>query len=152
MENKPMMTRGQFLSRVGTVCAMAGIVPASVLADNQPETHRSLFSPSIQIKDMHLSTFKPLVNQSFRLNVSQHGGINLKLTNANDLSIRWANKPGQIPRESFSLLFNASKKEKIESGTYELEHKAFGKVPLFISPCGEKSDGVRYEIIFNRLK
>lgn len=152
MENKPMMTRGQFLSSVGTVCAMAGIAPASVLADNQPVMHRSLFGPSLQIKDMHLSTFEPLVNQSFCLNVPEHGGINLKLTKANDLSTRLVGKADQIPRESFSLLFNASKKVKVESGTYELEHKALGKVPLFISPCGEESDGVRYEIIFNRLK
>ncbi|WP_444995374.1 DUF6916 family protein [Aliikangiella sp. IMCC44359] len=49
-------------------------------------------------------------------------------------------------REVFSAVLTCENKPELPQGTYELNHKLFGSLPLFVCPNSE----TEYEIIINR--
>ena len=92
--------------------------------------------------------FEPFVNTIFEFQPDEGRAFTLKLVEVEKLS-RSANEKQGLIGESFSLLFEGSKKMKIAQGTYHLNHDSFGKFSLFIAPVGLR--GNRYEAIINRI-
>lgn len=54
-------------------------------------------------------------------------------------------------QELFSLLFLGSSKTILPQQMYELQHGELEKMTLFIVPVGQNDQGVKYEVVFNRL-
>jgi hypothetical protein len=52
--------------------------------------------------------------------------------------------------ELFSLLFRGPK-AALPQRTYEVEHPALGRFPLFLVPIKQDDNGTYYESVFNRL-
>jgi hypothetical protein len=92
--------------------------------------------------------FVAVVNSVFRFQSAEGRSFNLQLIAADDLSLG-ANAKQGMTGESFSLLFEGSKKSKIPQGEYEVAHDSLGAFRLFIVPVGLR--GNRYEAIINRI-
>ena len=55
-------------------------------------------------------------------------------------------------RETFSTIFHGPVDSALAQGTYNVEHEAFGVVPIFIVPVYSDEHTRYYEAIFNRLR
>ena len=91
--------------------------------------------------------FEPFVNSNFQFQPDEGRAFNLQLI-AVENSTREVNQKQGFSGESFSLLFEGSKKSKIPQGNYEVIH-SLGNFSLFIAPVGLR--GNRYEAIINRI-
>jgi hypothetical protein len=54
--------------------------------------------------------------------------------------------------EQFSLTFRGPLAPHFPQGTYSFEHEKLGAIELFAVPLGPDPQGMRYEVIFNRLR
>ena len=54
--------------------------------------------------------------------------------------------------EEFSLLFRGPLTPHFRQGTYTFEHEKLGAADLFTVPLGPEGDGMRYQVIFSRLR
>ncbi len=54
--------------------------------------------------------------------------------------------------EQFSLIFRGPLAPYFPQGTYSFEHEKLGAMELFAVPIGPDPGGMRYEVIFNRLR
>ncbi len=91
--------------------------------------------------------FEPFLNTVFQFQPAEGRSFNLQLIAAENSS-RSANEKQGLSGESFSLLFEASRKSKISQGNYQVNH-ALGNFSLFISAVGLR--GNRFEAIINRI-
>lgn len=91
--------------------------------------------------------FEPFINTTFQFQPVEGRTFELRLIAAENLS-REVNQKQGLSGESFSLLFEGSKKSKIPQGAYQVNH-ALGNFLLFITPVG--LIGNRYEAIINRI-
>lgn len=70
-----------------------------------------------------------------------------------DLELIEVTEKDQSPNfEQFSLTFKGPLTPHFPQGTYSFEHSKLGAVDLFVVPLGPESGGMRYEVIFNRLR
>jgi hypothetical protein len=54
--------------------------------------------------------------------------------------------------EQFSLIFLGPLTPHFPQGTYAFEHETLGTFELFVVPLGPDPTGMRYQVIFSRLR
>lgn len=91
--------------------------------------------------------FEPFVNTFMQVQTGAKQ-IRLQLVEVRDLK-REANESRSIRGESFSLLFEDSRKNRLPQEVYRIEHFALGEFSLLLVPTGTR--GNRYEAIINRI-
>lgn len=83
--------------------------------------------------------FSALLNHSFNIYASARG-ITVQLVKVKEVSA------GQ-----FSICFRGAAEDGLDSGTYEVEHAAIGKMPLYLDANKRAKQGVVYRADFNLL-
>jgi hypothetical protein len=89
------------------------------------------------------STFDGLVGSKFRL-VDGPDAQSVVLEDVAGLT------GARASEGRFSLLFRGAKSSAWEQGTYDLQHKAIGKVRLLVVPVDRGVKAHRYQVIVNR--
>ncbi|HEY7281682.1 MAG TPA: hypothetical protein VID47_08820 [Actinomycetota bacterium] len=102
-------------------------------------------SPMAAVASLHRSTFEALLGSKFRLSDGPDAQT-LVLEDVADL------RPGGSgsPEGRFSLLFRGAKSTPWEQGTYDLHHRAIGKVRLLVVPVDRGVKAHRYQVVVNR--
>ena len=102
----------------------------------------------MDLADVTLETFEPLLGTTFELQVSDAEGARHAL----GLELRAAEPspapPGDRGRPPFSLMFRGPADLQLPQATYSLAHAELGTVELFLVPVGRGADGVDYEAVF----
>lgn len=91
--------------------------------------------------------FEPFINTLFQFQPETGRAFTLTLMAAENTA-REVNQQQGFSGESYSLLFESSKKTKIAQGIYQVNHE-IGSFSLFITPVGLR--GNRYEAVVNRI-
>ena len=131
------MTRTQFVSAFATAAAATFLDPGELLA-------AITRTPTVPA-GLTAATFQPHVNTSFYSRRDRDGlMIELVLTEV-------VVKSSAGPSEQFTLLLLAVN-GALSEGTYTLEHRALGKLQLFLVPAGETKAGTQYRADFNNLR
>jgi hypothetical protein len=147
------ITRRRFIRNlgIGAIAAVSltstGIIFAqtSRAADELfPLPPESLSDPLNNLTKAH---FEPFVNTFVQVRTGEKQ-IQLRLIEVAELK-REANESRAIRGESFSLLFEDSRKRRLSQEVYIIEHFALGEFSLLLVPTGIK--GNRYEAIINRI-
>lgn len=95
----------------------------------------------MDLADLTLATFEPLVGDRFRLDGTP-GDIEFVLESAT-ASGEW---PGG--RDPFSLIFRGPGEPVFPQAIYGLRHANLGLLEIFVVPIAQRADGTRYEAIF----
>lgn len=127
------MTRTQFVSTLATVAAATLLDPGD------------LFAQAVQAPaGLSAARFQPYVNTSFYAHRSVDGAVvELVLTEVET-------KSSSGLSEQFTLRLLAPN-GTLGEGTYTLEHRSLGKVPLFLGAAGSAPGGDLYRADFNIL-
>jgi hypothetical protein len=89
--------------------------------------------------------FTPFLNGKFEVFPVGMDKVELELIKISEKSSEFS--------EGFSLLFRGPKDNVFPHNTHRMKHPGIGEFDLFIGPVMyPKTDGVYYEVIFNRLK
>ena len=98
-----------------------------------------------------MATFAPYVKTGFLILIGRTWRY-MTLVEVKDLRRSKGNTPVQNLEESFSLIFLASRGQKIEQKVYSMRHGALGKFSLFLVPVGRRTrtSPEYYEAIINR--
>ena len=97
------------------------------------------------LDNLNLQVFSEQLHTTFRVCVPGAPILPLELSEAVEKNF--------VPHaEQFSLIFRSSASGYIPQGTYTFEHDKLGAFDLFLVPIGPDAIGMRYEVIFNRLR
>jgi len=97
------------------------------------------------IEVLEKATFTPLLNDFFEVYPVGMEKVEVELVQVTDKSNGFS--------ERFSLLFRGPKDNVFPHNTHRMKHPRIGEFDMFIGPIiYPKTDGVYYEVIFNRLK
>jgi hypothetical protein len=146
------ISRRSFFLNSGAAALTAAIVFPVQNVFGQTQKSAELFPiPPESVNDaltfLKREHFEPFINTLFQFQPETGRVFNLKLIAAENLS-RGENETQGFVGESFSLLFEGTKKSKISQGTFQITH-ALGQFSLLIVPVG--LTGNRYEAIINRI-
>lgn len=89
--------------------------------------------------------FAEQLHTTFRVRLSGSAFLDLEL-------IEVTEKDHSPKFEQFSLTFRGPLTPHFPQGTYSFEHSKLGTADLFVVPLGPESEGMRYEVIFNRQR
>lgn len=92
--------------------------------------------------------FEAFINTVFEFEPDNGRAFNLKLVLVENLQLPANDKQG-FQGESYSLVFEGSKKLKIHQGVYRVNHDTLGRFSLLIVPVGLV--GNRFEAIINKI-
>lgn len=91
------------------------------------------------------AVFTPLLNDKFEVFPVGMDRVEVELVHIKDKSNDFA--------EAFSLLFRGPRDNVFPHNTHRMKHPGIGEFDVFIGPIMyPETDGVYYEVIFNRLK
>jgi len=90
------------------------------------------------------SNFAAQVHTKFRVRLQDRLPLELELYLVED-------GHSTSTQEQFSLLFHGPRDFNLGQGTFEIEHEAMGRFPLFLVPLEPDQQGPRYQAVFNRL-
>jgi hypothetical protein len=98
-----------------------------------------------------MSTFAPYVKTGFLILIGRTWRY-MTLAEVKDLRPRTNGAPATNLDECFSLVFLASRGQKIEQKVYSIRHAALGKFSLFLVPVGRRTRTTPeyYEAVINR--
>ena len=153
--------RRQFIKAGIVTAACAGlpltIGPAS--AQKQRGTGRrqeGYFAIPAEVQDdptsyYSMATFAPYVNSGFLILIGR-AWKHMKLVEVKSLRPAKGDAAVKSLEESFSLVFLASRGQKIEQKVYSIRHAALGKFSLFLVPIGRRTRTTPeyYEAVINR--
>lgn len=147
------ITRRDFLLSSGAAAFTANFVlPATNIFGQTVKNEKVFPIPPESTVDalnyLRREHFETLLNTVFEFQPEEGRAFNLNLILVENLSLA-ANEKNGLRGDSFSLLFEGSKKAKIPQGVYQVNHDLLGKFSLFIVPVGLR--GNRYEAIINRI-
>jgi hypothetical protein len=147
------ISRRNFLLNTGIAAVTAAVVfPAQNIFGQSLKTEQFFPIPPEATNDalnyLRREHFEPFVNTVFQFQPAEGRAFNLQLLTVENLTLG-ANQKQGMSGESFSLLFEGSKKIKVPQEIYQINHDALGSFPLFIAPVGLR--GNRYEAIINRI-
>jgi hypothetical protein len=89
--------------------------------------------------DVRIEHFQPLVNQDFKL---ENSDISFSL-----LEVKALKTHAGATRAAFSLLFSCP--VPAPQGTYALHHEALGQLEVFLVPIKQDGAGVQLEAVFS---
>lgn len=95
------------------------------------------------------ATFAAYADTDFLVRAGSAGLVFMRLSRVEDLA---GSESLRSPDECFGLMFTAPPGTSIPQDTYQVEHGALGKFPLFLVPVGQRTvDGPAYfQAVFNR--
>lgn len=95
----------------------------------------------------HLNSrvFAEHLNTTFHLSVPGAASLPLELLEVSE-------KDPSASVEQFSLVFRGPHTPLCPQGIYSVEHDKLGKFELFFVPLGPDSTGMRYQVIFCRMR
>jgi len=95
----------------------------------------------------HLNSqvFTEQLNTTFHLQVPGAASVPIELFEVSE-------KDPSAAVEQFSLMFRGPLAPFCTQAIYTLEHEKLGKFDLFLVPLGPDSAGMRYQVIFSRLR
>jgi hypothetical protein len=147
------ISRRNFIINTGAAALAAGVVfPAQNLFGQTLFVNQLFPIPPESTNDalnyLRREHFESVINTFFQFQPVEERAFKLQLL-AVENSRRGANEKQGFSGESFSLLFEGSKKSKVPQGTYQVSHDTLGRFLLLIVPVGLR--GNRYEAIVNRI-
>lgn len=89
-------------------------------------------------------TFRPLVGDTFRLEIEGGEPVHAVLVEATELA-RSSPSEGRAP---FSIVFRGPARPVYPQGIYRLGHAGLGAFELFLVPIGPDGGGIAYEAVF----
>lgn len=98
------------------------------------------------MQTLTLDQFAARLNESFEVDVADHGPTAFVLVEAKPLSPPAAAGP---TRESFSLVFRNASKVMFPQGIYEMRDGLAELFGVFLVPIARADDGYLYEAVFN---
>jgi len=99
----------------------------------------------LMLENLNSRIFSEQLHTTFQLRVPGAAPLLLELTEVSE--------ENQSPSvEQFSLEFRGPLVPHIPQGTYNVEHEKLGTFDLFIVPLGPDQSGMRYQVIFSRLR
>jgi len=147
------ITRRKFLLHTGVAVLTAAIVsPVQNILGQTLQPDKLFPIPPESTDDplnyLRREHFESVVNTYFQFQLDEGRNFRLQLLAVDNLTLG-ANEKQGFAGQSFSLLFEGSKKSRIAQGTYQVSHDTLGQFRLFIVPVGLR--GNRYEAIINRI-
>ncbi|MBX7220293.1 MAG: hypothetical protein K1Y36_10145 [Blastocatellia bacterium] len=98
----------------------------------------------IPLDSLHLESFTPWLGTAFV--------VSNATTPPQEFVLEEAFDRRSTPRnECFALFFRGPVEPYWPQGIYQFSHPSLGQMELFTVPVGKDPDGVRYEVIINRL-
>lgn len=100
----------------------------------------------------NMATFTPYVKTGFLILIGKTWRYMTLVEVKNLNPLMSGNEPVKNLNESFSLIFLASRGQKIEQKVYNIRHGALGKFSLFLVPIGRRTrtSPEYYEAVINR--
>ena len=146
------ITRRRFIQNLGTAAIAAASLTStgSIFAQISKTDELFALPPESFADPLNFLTrahFEPFVNTFVKVRAGEKQ-IQLRLVEVTDLK-RQINEEHSFRGESFSLLFEGSRKARLPQEVYQLEHFALGEFSLLLVPVGIK--GNRYEAVINRI-
>lgn len=149
------MADNQFLARREFLTEAVALAPAGlfVLAESAPAARRprSTRSATLDIATVKSTEFAKHQGTPFAVSAGERT-VTLKLVEIQQLRIRNdKDRPKDVRREPFSLLFVATNFNELDSAIYKFQHDKLGAFEAFLSEVrvGEESAMRHYEVIFN---
>jgi len=144
---------------VAAACAGLPLTIGPASAQKQRSTGRrqeGYFAIPAEVQDdpvsyYSMATFAPYVKSGFLILIGRTWRY-MTLVEVKNLSPSVGNEPVKKLDESFSLIFLASRGQKIEQKVYNIRHAALGKFSLFLVPIGRRTRTTPeyYEAVINR--
>ncbi|HEX8249288.1 MAG TPA: hypothetical protein VF599_14015 [Pyrinomonadaceae bacterium] len=146
-------TRRRFIRNFGAAAIAAASFSSTGSIFAQISKTEELFivppaSASDALNGLTREHFLSFVNTFVEVRTGDDRRIQLQLIEVADLK-RQANEKRFPGGESFSLLFQDSRKSRLPQDVYPMQHFALGEFSLLLVPTGIK--GNRYEAIINRI-
>ena len=148
--------------KAGLVAAACAGVPLTIgpaSAQKQPGTGRrseGYFAIPAEVQNdpvsyYNMATFAPYVKSGFLILIGRTWRY-MTLVEVKNLNTSSGNAPVKNLDECFSLIFLASRGQKIEQKLYNIRHAALGKFSLFLVPIGRRTrtSPEYYEAVINR--
>ena len=147
------ISRRNFLLHSGATALSAAIILPGLNIFGQTVTNEQAFpippeSTNDALNYLRREHFESVVNTFFQFQTEERVDVKLKLVAVDNLRLITNDQQGFVG-ESYSLLFEGTKKSKIAQGNYQVNHNTLGQFMLFIVPVGLR--GIRYEAIINRI-
>jgi len=96
-------------------------------------------------ENLNSRVFAEQLNTPFRIGVAGREPLVLELFEVTE--------GHDSPRlEQFSLMFRGPMTFMIGQGLYRMNHDKLGELDLFLVPIGPDQKGLRYQVIFNRIR
>ncbi len=121
--------------------------PAARLAFLSPRARVHLLSMPLEITQLTVASFAPLVGEGFALRTNTGNEIGVRLAKVQGHG--WHTPPEAGGRQSFSLVFHAPASERLAQGIHAFTHPTLGTHELFLVPIGRDAQGLQLEVIFN---
>jgi len=123
-------------------------------ATQSPTPQDSKPSGPLDLKDLHLAQFQPLVNQEFKLAGPNNRTVPLVLTSARDLTrdkAKDAARPDDVRPDPFHLLFLAREFDTLPDQIYRIAHPKLGTFDVYINEVRADGDPAtaHYCAVFN---
>ena len=105
------------------------------------------------IDQLRLTTFQPLVNEVFQVELGDQGRVELVLVEACALPTPAHPNPQiKVPQqEIFSLTFHGPEDRFLPQATYQFSQEKLGSTHLFLVPTARLAGHFEYQVLFNRL-
>ena len=98
----------------------------------------------MELGDLTLAAFEPLVGDRFEIAAAVEGGESIELI------LESATKSAAWPggRDPFSLIFRGPPEPLLPQAIYPLAHAALGVLEIFVVPIARDAESVSYQAIF----
>ena len=144
------ISRRKFV-KYGLVIGALASSPFALITNTFGQKRRERARPERPNPSLYFNkaTFAAYADTDFLVRAGSAGLVFMRLSRVEDL-------PGsqmlRSPDECFGLMFTAPAGTSIPQETYQVEHGALGKFPLFLVPVGPRTlDGPAYfQAVFNR--
>ena len=143
MQKKPSIRRRQFLTQT-SVCLTAGF---GYLAHLPGRLEAGTINGDRDVQGLTEADFRQTVGQPYRVTAELHSGTSvtseliLKKTAGESTTSRRSRRPLHVRQNPFFLTFEGREGDRLEQGTYKIEHADFGRFALFLVP--QRMDGER---------
>ena len=101
----------------------------------------------MQLDEMTLQTFEPLVGSNFKITFQDHEPIELKITGVKPVMERVVST--RIKRQPFVVFLEGDGTFFLPQRMYDFSHEVLGEhLPIFIVPTGKLESTYQYEAVF----
>lgn len=99
----------------------------------------------MELQELTHQDFSKFLNQSFNIKFGENAILPAELIEAKEL-----NGYSPLQRKPFLIVFRTQQKnEYYQQATFIVEHPEKGAIPIFLSPKGLDSVGMKYEAVFS---